>query len=221
MVCDQRIREMPELTDEEFKQLSDRAAKADDFETQYKSVLANRDDLLGEKKKEAEKRRKAEELAEQEANEKHLASSNYKELHKSSEAEREKLLNELTGLKGGIAKEKLENTAQKLAAEMAEGYNVDLLAKSVAERLKYTDDKVQVVNADGELTVSSLDDLKKEFQNDVRFASLLKGNKSSGGGASGGSNGSGAAKEMTREQFDALTQQARSKFAIDGGKVID
>jgi len=111
--------------------------------------------------------------------------------------------------------------AMKIASSLAEGENVGLLTRFVAERLKYAEDGVKVTDSSGDLTVSSLDDLKKEIAGSARFASLIKGNQSSGGGASGGSTGSGAASEVTRADFEAMNQPTRLKFVRGGGKVTD
>lgn len=196
--------------------------KFNDLNTQFNAVKAKNDELLTEAKRAKNAKREAEEAARQEELAKHQASNNYKELHKSSELEREKLVKRIADLEGANAKEKRDAAANKLASTLAEGFNVELLADSVKKRLKFTDGEVKVLDANGALTVSSLDDLAKEFKNDPKYASLLKGNKSSGGGANGGSKGSGATdKTLTREEFNALDHTARSKFSRDGGKVVD
>jgi len=195
-------------------------AQVDDVQKQLSAVIANRDELLGEKKKEAAKRREAEELALQKANEKALASKDFEQLHKSSEVERQKLLKENEDLKTGIANEKRGLAARRIAGELAEGSNAELLAEFVIKRLKYSENELRVTNDRGELLVSSLDDLKKEFANDVRYSALLKGNQSSGGGATGGANGGGAAKSIKRDEFEALGPAERMKFVKSGGVVI-
>ena len=72
------------------------------------------------------------------------------------------------------------NVAMKLAAEIADGANAELLSEFIGRRLKFHDDGVKVTDNSGNLTVSSLSDLKTEFQNDARYSALLKGNQSSG-----------------------------------------
>lgn len=212
---------MPEISDEELAAYKGLEAKVTDLSSQFEAVKANRDELLGEKKREANKRREAEEAARAAADEKAHATKDYEQLFKSSEAEREKSKAELETLKTGIANEKTVNEATKIASALAEGTNVELLADFVKRRLTYNDGEIKVVNQKGELTVSTTDDLTKEFQNDVRYSALLKGNQSSGGGANGGKNGSGAAKTLTRKEFEALDHLQRPKFLADGGKVTD
>lgn len=143
----------------------------------------------------------------------------FEALHKSSEERYTATLAELDSLKTGIATEKRNNAAMKIATELADGPNAELLSEFISRRLKHTDEGVKVTDLNGELTVSSLDDLKKEFTNDKRYASLIKGVQSSGGGAGGGENGGGAAKTLTRQEFDALNQVDRMGFTKSGGKV--
>ena len=87
--------------------------------------------------------------------------------------------------------------------------------------MKYHDDGVKVTDSSGDLTVSTLDDLKAEFKNDARYSSLLKGNQSSGGGASGGSNSGCAAKVKTRAEFEALNPVRRMEFVKSGGEILN
>lgn len=219
---------MPEISEEEltaFKglegKLTDLTTNFDDISGQFKAVKGKNEELLSEAKKAKNARREAEELARLETEAKHKASNNFEELHKSSELERDKLLGELTGLKDGIADEKRNAAATKLAAELAEGVNVGLLAEFVTKRLRFAEGEVKVLDKSGQLTVSTIDDLKKEIQGDERFISLLKGNQSSGGSANGGNNSGSAAKEITRAEFDALDHPERSEFFKAKGKVID
>ncbi len=192
-----------------------------DLKSQIESMQAKNNELLGEKKREATKRREAEEAASAKSKEKALAEENYKQLFESSEKEREKVNTELSDLRNGIAKEKRGNAAMKIASGLAEGANAELLAEFVMKRLKYTDNALKVTDEKGDLTISSLSDLEKEIQNDVRYSALLKGSQSSGGGAGGGKNGGGAAKEMTRNDFDLLSNADRMAYAKSGGKITD
>ena len=183
-------------------------------------LKSKNDELLGEKKKETNKRREAEELARKETEEKARADGDHEQLYKSSEAERAKLRSELDNMINANGNEKRKNAAMKIATELADGYNAELLSESIEKRLKWSEGSVKVTDDNGELTVSSLDELKTQIKNNERFASLLKGNQSSGGGASGGSNSGGAAKSKTRAEFDALNPVQRQTFFKDGGVLI-
>jgi hypothetical protein len=109
----------------------------------------------------------------------------------------------------------------RIAAELADGSNAELLSDFISRRLKYHEDGVKVTDAQGNLTVSSLDDLKAEFKNNPKYSALLKGNQSSGGGASGGSNSGGAAKVKTRAEFEALNAVRRMEFVKSGGEILN
>ena len=148
-------------------------------------------------------------------------SGDHKQLYTSSEEARAALQTELDGVKKGIANSERKTAATKVAAEIAEGANVDLLSKFIVDRLGHADGEVKVLSKTGELTVSSLSDLANEFKNDERFSSLVKGNQSNGGGANGGDKSGGAAKTMTRADFNALNPIAQSNFVKEKGIVTD
>ena len=183
------------------------------------ALLNKNNELLGESKKAKEARRQAEAKASAEAKAKAEAEGNYEQLFKSSETERQALSQQLEELNGTIANKERNLAANHIASSLAENENIELLSEFIVKRLKYHEGEIKVTDSNGNLTVSSLDDLKKEFAGSARYASLIKGNQSSGGGASGGSNGSGAAKEITRSQFDALDPVQKAKFTKDGGRV--
>ena len=109
----------------------------------------------------------------------------------------------------------------KLAADLADGANAELLSEFIGRRLKFHEDGVKVTDVNGNLTVSSFDDLKSEFKNDARYSALLKGNQPSGGGASGGSNSGGATKVRSRAEFEALNPAKRMEFVKSGGTITD
>ena len=197
---------MADEENEVTKQLSE-------MQAEIERLRNHNETLLGEKKAEAKKRADAEANAKAESEAKLLASKDFEQLHKSSELEREKLSNRLKELQDNIANEKKGAAALKVAAELADGSNAELLSTFISKRLKYTDDGLKVTDQNGDLTVSSLDDLKREFQNDAKFAALLRGSQASGGGAKGGEKSNGVAKEISRGEFEALPPNKRSEFA--------
>jgi chromosome segregation ATPase len=166
-----------------------------DWESEKQKILGKNEELLGELKSIKQKAREAEEAAKQAEIDKAKKAGDHEQLYKSSEAEREKLAQQLNELQQSIHQEKVSGQALKMAAEMADGPNAEILADYIAKRLKYTDDGMKVTDASGELTVSSLDDLKAEFKNSERFQSLLRGNQASGSGAPGGKGGAETKKD--------------------------
>lgn len=190
--------------------------------TQSNSALeAKNNELLGETKAAKKARREAEEAARLEAENKAKAAGDHEQLYKSSEEARLKLQQEHESLVESVANEKRNNEAMKIAAKLADGDNADLLSEHIAKRLKFVDGELKVTDNNGGLTVSTVDDLSTEFQNNARFSALLRGNQSSGGGAAGGSKSGGAAKVITRAEYDALDPIAAAKFFKDGGSLTD
>ncbi len=110
--------------------------------------------------------------------------------------------------------------ATNIAMGLAEGANVKLLSTFIIERLKFESGEVRVTDKNGNLTVSSLDDLKKEFANNEDFKSLLVGSKASGSGAAKGKVGGAGTIEMPRAEFDAMNPAARHKFITSGGRPV-
>ena len=212
---------MPEITDEQLESFNNLQTTLEGLQTEFDAVKGKNEELLTETKTAKTKAREIEQAAELAKLEAAKKAGDFESLFKSSESEREKLATDLQGLQSTIATEKRDGAALKIATELADGSNAELLSQFIAQRLKFSDNELKVTDQSGELTVSSLDDLKKEFSNNAKFAALLKGNQSSGGGASGGTNGSGAAKTMTRSDFDGKSPAERQKFFADGGKLTD
>lgn len=192
-----------------------------ELQAQFEAIKAENERLnakIGEANKHA---KAAERQAAEEARAKAEAEGNFKQLFESSETERQTIQQQLEELQGNISNEKRGNQAMKLASELAEGHNVELLADFIARRLKVVDNSIKVIDDSGNLTVSTIEDLKKEFQGSARYSSLIAGNKSSGGSALGGVNSSGATGQtITRAEFKALNPVAQSKFARTAGNTV-
>lgn len=185
------------------------------------AMKAKMDELLTEAKKAKSAKREIEEQSQIERERIAREKGDFEQLHRSSEERYQATVKELDSMRASVANEKRNNAAMKVATELAEGANAELLSEFISRRLKYHDDGVKVTDSSGDLTVSTLDDLKAEFKNDARYSALLKGNQSSGGGASGGSNSGGAAKVKSRAEFEALDPASRMSFVKSGGKLTD
>lgn len=138
----------------------------------------------------------------------------WKQLHDSQEKKTNAALDELSKFKQQISTKEVYNEALKAAATIADGHNVDILAEQLQKRLKFVDGQVRVLNRpDGELTVHTLKELADSFAIDEKYKSLVRGNQSRGGSAIGGSSGTVASNEMTRADFDKLSQKDRMAVA--------
>lgn len=188
-----------------------------------KEAMSNRmNELLGETKKAKEERLKADRAAAEESRKKAEAEGNYQQLFESSEKERQTLAQQLEEMKHLTASEKVNGTAMKLALglEPLNDAAAEDLAGHIAKRLKYVDNELKVVDGNGNLTVSTTQDLIKEMQASGRFSFYLKGNQSTGGGANGG-RGSASVKQITRSQFESINPSKQMEFIRAGGNIID
>ncbi|NAQ13508.1 hypothetical protein PscP89CL_04365 [Pseudomonas syringae] len=149
--------------------------------------------LLDEAKAAKQRARDAEQAQQLREQEAAKARGDFEQLFTSSEqalaAERAKLA-ELTST---IERRDLSSAASKVATVIADGENADILAEFIQRRLKVVEGQVKVTDAQGNLTIATLEDLAKEFEQTPRYASLVRGTQANGGGAAGGKGG-GATK---------------------------
>jgi hypothetical protein len=214
------------LTEEEIAALR---AEKDTLTAQVETLTASNTAIEGkmgtllDEVKTAKSERKASEEAAREATEAAARKGgDFEQLHKSSEEGRLAAQEELKTLRGTVAGEKQNTAALKIATGLADGPNAEILSDIIGKRLKHTDEGIKVLDASGNLTVSTVDDLATEFKNNERFASLLKGNQSGGGGANGGGReSSGGDKTMPRAEFEQLSAVDRMKFHKAGGTTYD
>ncbi|WP_435945156.1 hypothetical protein [Dryocola sp. BD586] len=113
-----------------------------------------RDGLLAEKKAEQERRRQA-------------------ELERQRQGRAD--------LQRSIEQRDINLAATRIATAIADGDNADILKDFIARRLKVAEGQVRVTDDSGNLTVSSIADLQKEFENASRYASLVCGSQAGGG----------------------------------------
>jgi len=201
------------------EQLTTLQATNKELADQFDAIKNKNDELLTETKSAKEAKRKAEADAIAEKDRMAKESGDFESLYKSSSEKLQMTESTLSQLQGRIETEQKGNAAMKIAADLAEGSNIDLLSTFINTRLSFQEGNLKVTDGSGNLTISSLDDLKAEFKNDPKFASLLKGNQSSGGGATGGNNSGSAAKTKSRAEFTALNPADQMKHIKSGGTV--
>lgn len=178
-------------------------AMGDDFVLSVEGLPAGGDDLEGlrnqvqtlltEKKEEKRKRDAAEAEQRRLQEESQRANGEYEQLYTSSQQALEQERTRLAELTASIERRDLTSAASKVASSIADGENAEILAEFVQRRLKIVDGQVKVTDAAGNLTIATLEDLAKEFQQAPRYAALVRGTQANGGGAAGGKGG-GATK---------------------------
>ncbi|RDL13421.1 hypothetical protein [Pseudomonas jessenii] len=178
-------------------------AMGDDFVLVVEGLPTGSDDLEGlrnqvqtlltEKKEEKRKRDAAEAEQRRLQEESQRANGEYEQLYTSSQQALEQERTRLAELTANIERRDLTSAASKVSSSIADGENAEILAEFVQRRLKIVDGQVKVTDAAGNLTIATLEDLAKEFQQAPRYASLVRGTQANGGGAAGGKGG-GATK---------------------------
>lgn len=179
------------------------------------------DELLAEKKKVQAEREEARNQARLEAEEKAKAENNYKELFESRTEENNQLRSQIEKMNADAQMQKINEQAVKLSASLTKDTGrAQLLQKEFSQRLALVDGELRVTDPNGQLTVSSLEDLVNSVKTDYPF--LIDGIQASGGGATKAQGGADArSKEMSRSDFDALSIQQKSDFMRNGGKLYD
>jgi hypothetical protein len=151
------------------------------------------------------------------------------ELRESHEAEVARIKEEneaqLKEIKAGQHKAMIDAEATKFANEH---FTVPSLVKdAVAKRLTVEEVEgqpvIRALEADGKASSKSLEQVQKEFLENKEFSSIIKASKGKGGGATPpeGGKGGGAAKQVTRAEFDEMSQADRLTFSKEGGEVVD
>ncbi len=177
------------------------------------------DELLTEKKTVQQKAMEAEELARLETAEKLRKANDFEQLYNSSESERQKAADELATLKANLQQQQVATQASKVAGQLTKDTaRANLLSQQISSRLSLVDGEVRVLDTNGNLTVSSVEELTQSIKAEYPF--LVDGSQAAGGGAIGGSSGAGDAKQVSRSDFDAMDSRKRMSFVKSGGKII-
>ena len=183
------------------------------------------DDLLTEKKLEQDRRKKAEDEAAQAVKDSARKKGDFEQLLDSSEKELDKLRAEVLKRDSRDAAKDVKVTSMEISAHLADGDNQELLSSFISQRLRVVDGAMKVTDKNGELTISTTEQLTEEFRNDDKYASLVTGSKAAGGGAKGTNKGGGAANKQTatKAQWDTMNPQERMEFSTQkgGGQVTE
>jgi chromosome segregation ATPase len=189
------------------------------------ALKAKNEELLGEKKAAQKKAQEEADARQKAADEAAAKSGDVDALNKSWEAKlakREAELAEAVKERDGKLFDLTVNAeARRIASELALPGSADVLLPHIKARLKYENGQVAVLDAEGKLSASTLDDLAKEIASDARFAPVIVGSRATGGGANGSHTRGGAAKTVTRSVFDGMAPEARMAHVKAGGTITD
>jgi len=163
------------------------------------------------------------EKAQQEALEKSKATGDAESLDKSWQEKYSTLQSENEALKGTLAKDRTGTKALNLATKLALKGSEEAILPHIEKRLRtdYGENgevKTVVLDADGNASALTIDDLESELRERPSLARLIVGSQASGAGHHNDGSGS-PAKSMSREQFNSLSHKERQSFFEEGGNL--
>lgn len=164
---------------------------ADDFN----KIKHNRDDLLNEKKSAQQKAQEAEQAAEAARLEAAKKNGDTESLNASWQEKYDALQGELNSVHAQNKKAAIDIAANEFVNQhvVDDAFSREAMSAAFANRLDIRDGNQVVLDAAGNLTALSVEDLKTEFLSSSKFQAHLVGTKASGGGATGGQSNSGSA----------------------------
>lgn len=171
--------------------------------------------VIDEKRQEVEAKRMLDE-------EKAIKDKDFQAYKDSSDGRFKDLNDKFEASNRAAANEKAKSAALGIASKLSAGVNISLLSTFIEKRLSYNERGIEVLDEAGNLSSLTLADLESEILNDPKYASLLKGKDSSGGGAGGSETGNGATgKTVTRTELAAMTPIQRVEHFKNKGQVIN
>lgn len=180
-----------------------------------KIVAEHKDKLYKETKQAKADRELADLTAKKVTEEKAQKDGEFEKLWNTSKQEKEELVKRLETIEKANRNEKVQISAMRIATELADGDNAELLSEFVQRNLDKMADEA------GGLSPDVLEAVKNEFRNNGKFKALLRGSRAAGGGATGNTSAKAQIQEISRAEFDGMSQTARGKFFSSGGKLTD
>lgn len=218
-----------EIDDELKSKLTEKlGAIESEYKKKIDALTATNAGLLDDKEKwrrqRDEAQQKAEEeriLAQRQAEEKAKAENDYKQLFESQKQESENLKSQLQQFQENIKEQKVQREASRLASALTKDISkAKILEQQFRHSLQLVDGELRVMDDRGNLTVQTLDELSSSIKEKYPF--LVDGVQATGGGATRTSGRTEVGlKEITREDFNSLSQVDRAKFFKDGGKLVN
>lgn len=193
--------ENQEITAEQFSEL----------QAEVERLRKHNETLLSEKKTETEKRRAEQAEKDKQAEELARKKGDFETLEAQYK-------DKIAGLEKQLADQVAERNADliksqsaKMASQLSSNaHNQEILQMLIEKRLTVDNGQVKVTDGNGNLTISSVDELVAEFKNGGKFDSLIDGTKASGTGATG--QNTKQAQDYTEAERVALAQSNPTLF---------
>jgi len=206
-----------DLSDEQKEALNSQfdnavKSKTDDLQSQINKLAENNSKLLDEKNEARAQKTKALEAEESAKREAAIKNSDVESLNNSWQQKYDDLLNENQNIKAGIKKSEIDKIAQGFVNEnvVNDAFSREAMTNEISKRLDLRDGNPVVLDAGGNLTALSVDDLFNEFKTASKYKSHIVANKASGGGAEGGGHkNNGSVVDLSKMNKTELSIYAR------------
>lgn len=205
--------EQPTEVEMEKPDLAKLIAENNKLRADLKIVSDHKEKLYKETKQAKEARDNASAEAKRIEEEKSRKDGEFEKLYQSKTQEIEAQKKEFEDYKKQTRQDKIQVSAMRLANELADGDNAELLSDFIARKLDGISDER------GSLSDDVLADIKREFTDNTKYKSLLRGSKATGGNAIGNLGTKSEAKEVSRADFDKMDHLNRQRFLKSGGKI--
>lgn len=154
-------------------------AENEKLKNDLKTVAEHKDKLYQETKKAKAEREAANAEAARIAEEKAKKDGEFESLWKTAKEREENLAKQLQEIRNANRQDKIDNAALKIAGNLAEGDNIELLSDFITRNLS------QLADETGALSADVLKEVQESFANNPKYKSLMRGSKAVGGGAPG------------------------------------
>ena len=184
-------------------------------------LKSKNDELLAEKKAIQKAKEQADAKARDDKEKQAQENGQYKELYESQKAENDSINLRLNEMMESQQRQTIRTEASRIAGTLTKDVQkAKLLEKEISQRLTLVENEIRVTDDSGQLTVSSLDDLSAKIKTEYSF--LVDGIQAQGGGATRSIGGASVeVQEMSRSQFDELSQKDRAIFVRGKGKIVN
>jgi hypothetical protein len=124
-------------------------------------------------------------------------------------------------MNASITMQKISAEAGKIASQLTKNVQrADLLSEKISQRLTIVDGEIRVTDENGQLTVSTIDELTASIRGKYDF--LVDGTQASGGGAArSDGRAEGRSLEISRAEFEGMNHAQRADFFKSGGTIFD
>ena len=183
----------------------------DNLKAEIERLRKHNETLLSEKKSETEKRKAEQAEKDKQAEELARKKGDFETLEKQYQ---DKIAGLERQLQDNIAERNadlIKAQSAKMASQLSSNpHNQEILQMLIEKRLTADNGTVKVTDINGNATISTLDDLVKEFKDGGKFDSLIDGTKASGTGSTG--QNSKSANEYTEAERVALATSNPTLF---------